>query len=108
MTPDRVYTALLCLYPKSFREEYGEEMRAAFSRFRHSTTKSPPAFWWFVAADVAQSAAIAQLDEWRSGSRQIALRLAASSAAGLALTAAAAHGTTWLYGYFYHPYLEGT
>jgi hypothetical protein len=65
------------------------------------------AFWSFVIADVARSAAAAQIDEWRRGPRQIALRLAASSAAGLAATAVAAHGTTWLYGYFYHPYLEG-
>jgi len=108
MTADRIYSALLVLYPRSFRHEYGADMRAAFSELRRSTAKTPLAFWSFVIADVTRSAAGAQIDEWRRGPRQIALRLAASSAAGLAATAAAAHGTMWLYGYFYHPYLEGT
>jgi hypothetical protein len=107
MTAERVYAALLRLYPKSFRDEYGAEVQAAFRQLQRSTGKSRVAFWSFVAADVARSAAIAQVDEWRRGPRQIALRLAASSAAGLTATAVAAHGTTWLYGYFYHPYLEG-
>jgi hypothetical protein len=108
MTAERVYAALLWLYPRSFRDEYGAEMHAAFRQYRRSTQKTSFAFWSFAIADVARSAAIAQIDEWRRGPRQIALRLAASSAAGLAATAIAAHGTTWLYGYFYHPYLEGT
>jgi hypothetical protein len=107
MTSDRLYAALLGLYPKSFRDEYGEEMRIAFSRLRDSSARSHVAFWSFVLADVARSAAIAQLDECRHGSRQIALRLAASSVAGLLTTTAAARGTSWLYGYVYHPYLEG-
>jgi hypothetical protein len=108
MTAERVYAAFLRLYPTSFKDEYGADMRAAFSQLRRSTSKTPLAFWSFVIADVARSAAIAQFEEWRRGPRQVALRIAASSAAGLAATAVAAHGTTWLYGYFYHPYLEGT
>jgi hypothetical protein len=108
MTPERVYAALLRLYPKSFRDEYGAEMLAAWRQLRGSAARTPPGFWSFVAADVARSAAAARLDDWRRGPRQTALRLAASSAAGLAATAIAAHGTAWLYGYFYHPYLEGT
>jgi hypothetical protein len=108
MTSDRFYAALLRLYPTSFRDEYGAEMQAAFHQLQHSTGRTRVAFWSFVAADVARSAAIAHIDDWRRGPRQIALRLAASSAAGLAATAIAAHGTSWLYGYFYHPYLEGT
>jgi hypothetical protein len=108
MTADDVYAAILRLYPSSFRDEYGAEMRAAFHQLQRSTGRTRLGFWTFVAADVARSAAIAQIDEWRRGPRQIALRLAASSAAGLAATAIAAHGTSWLYGYFYHPYLEGT
>jgi hypothetical protein len=107
MRSDRVYAAFLGLYPKSFRDEYGAEMRDAFSRLRDSSARTRAAFWLFVVADAARSAAIAQLDECRRGPRQIALRLAASSAAGLLATTVAARGTSWLYGYFYHPYLEG-
>ena len=107
MTTERVYAALLRLYPKSFRDEYGVEMLAALRQLRGSTTRTPFAFWSFVVADVARSAAVARLDDWRRGPRQIPLRLFASSAAGLTATVVAAHGTSWLYGYFYHPYLEG-
>jgi hypothetical protein len=107
MTSDRVYAALLRLYPRSLREEYGAEMRTAFDHLRRTTGQSPVGFWLFVAVDVARSATTAQLDECRRGQRRVALQLAVSGAAGLSATVAAAHGTNWLYGYFYHPYLEG-
>jgi hypothetical protein len=107
MTSGRVYTALLRLYPRSLRDEYGAEMTAAFAQLRRTTNQSSIAFWLFVAVDVARSATMAQIDECRRGSRRVALRLAVSSLAGLSATVAAAHGTNWLYGYFYHPYLEG-
>jgi len=108
MTSERIYAALLCLYPRSLRHEYGREMVAAFRQLQRRSTRPPLAFWSFVLADVARSSVLAQLDEWRHGPRQIAIRLAASSAAGLAVTVMSAHGTTWLYRYFYHPYFEGT
>jgi hypothetical protein len=107
MTSGRVYAALLRLYPRSLREEYGAEMTAAFDQLRRTTNQSSIAFWLFVAVDVARSATRAQLDECRRGPRRIALRLAVSSVAGLSATVVAAHGTNWLYGYLYHPYLEG-
>jgi hypothetical protein len=107
MTSDRVYAALLRFYPRSLREEYGADMRAAFGQLRRTTTQSRLAFWLFVAGDLALSATMAQLDECRRGRRRVALRLSVSSAAGLSATVAAAHCTNFLYGYFYHPYLEG-
>jgi hypothetical protein len=107
MTSSRVYAALVRLYPRSLREEYGAEMRAAFDELRRTRNQSSIAFWLFVAVDVARSATMAQLDECRRGRRRVAAGLAVSSLAGLSATVVAAHGTNWLYGYFYHPYLEG-
>ena len=36
MTADRIYSALLRLYPKPFREEYGSEMLSAFRDMRQA------------------------------------------------------------------------
>jgi hypothetical protein len=107
MTADRMYAALLWLYPESFREEYGREMLAAFQQIRTSTRRSAPAFWAFVAADLARSSLRAWLDCWRQPQQRIVLRFMLSSVIGFATTVAAAHVTTVTYRYFYHPYLEG-
>jgi hypothetical protein len=107
MTPDRIYAALLRLYPESFREEYGAEMVLAFTQLERSSRRTAPAFWTFVLLDVARSAATAWLDEWRRWPTRIAVRFMASSAIGMAATVAAARSTIWAYRYFYHPYFEG-
>ena len=56
---ERVFGALLRLYPSWFRREYGEEMRALF-RARHDRPRSFGGrirFWWDTVADAATSAA---------------------------------------------------
>jgi hypothetical protein len=107
MTGERIYAALLRLYPQSFREEYGADMAAAFRQLRHAHSGTPLAFWSFVLVDLARSATRSRLDEWRQGRHRIALRFMASSAIGMGATIAVAQGTVWTYRYFYHPYFEG-
>jgi len=99
MTAERVYTALLRLYPASFREEYGADMLSAFRELRAARQTEPVRFWMFIACDVVSSAARERLD----GSRWLATALF-----GLAVTVATAHVTTAVYRYFYHPYFEDT
>lgn len=99
MTAERIYTALLHLYPSSFREEYGSEMLSAFGELREKRGSSPLRFWSFIVADVFTSAVRLYLD----GTRWLATALF-----GLAATVATAHAATFTYRYFYHPYFEGT
>jgi len=102
MTADRLYAALLHLYPSEFRDEYGDEMLAAFRALRqtrHRSQGSPLRFWLFVASDVFTSAARLHLE---------GMRWLATALFGLAGTVATAHGVTFFFRYFYHPYFEGT
>ena len=98
MSAERIYTALLHLYPSEFREEYGDDMLAAFRELRRTRGGSPLRFWMFIAADVFASAARLHLD---------GIRWLATALFGLAATVATAHAVTSVYRYFYHPYLEG-
>src|ERR1051326_7150484 len=99
MTAGRLYAALLHLYSTEFREEYGDEMLAAFHDLRRARRRSPLRFWLFIVSDVVTSAARQHLD----GQRWLATALL-----GLAATVGTARGVTALYQYFYHPYFEGT
>ena len=99
---ERAYAALLYLYPSEFRDEYGDEMLATFRelrRTRRRSQESPFRFWLFVASDVFTSAARQHLD---------GMRWLATALFGLAATVATAHGVTFFYRYFYHPFFEGT
>jgi predicted permease len=60
----RVYNLLLHLYPASFRNEYGEEMRALFARKRRdvSGAASAIALWLGTIAEVAGNAALIHWD----------------------------------------------
>ena len=98
MTADRFYTALLRLYPKPFRDEYGDEMLAAFRDMRHARRSTPLLFWRFLVADTVCAAARERLE---------AMRWLATSVFGLLVTTATANAVTWTYRYFYHPYFEG-
>jgi len=98
MTADRLYAALLHLYPRPFREEYGDEMLAAFREMRRARRSSPLRFWRFVVADTVTAAGRERLD---------AMRWLASSVFGLLVTVATAQAVTFAYRYFYHPYFEG-
>src|SRR5438874_12259382 len=108
MTSERLYAAMLMLYPKAFRDEYGVAMRDAFHEMRASGRRPPLAFWRFVVMDLVGSAARAQVDECRRGSRRFTLSWLAACAVGLAVTVLFANIVHGIFGYFYHPYFEGT
>lgn len=60
----KFYNVLLLLYPKSFRQEYGDDMRAMF-RARLETADGALAFlgvWLSAIRDVAQNALLTHLD----------------------------------------------
>ena len=99
MTADRLYAALLHLYPASFRDEYGDEMLAAFREMHRRRTRTRLSFWMFVLVDTVRTAGAERLDT---------MRWLAASLFGLLVTVTAAHAVTWTYAYFYHPYFEGT
>lgn len=99
MTADRLYAALLRLFPKAFRDEYGGEMLAAFGEMRRARRAPALRFWTFIVADTARAAARERLE---------GMRWLATALVGLLATVATAHAVTWTYHYFYHPYLEGT
>src|SRR5437764_664148 len=98
MTAERTYAALLHLYPRAFREEYGGEMLAAFREMRQTQSSTPGRFWMFVIADTLRAVARERLD---------GLRWTAAGLFGLLATLAAADATTFTHQYFYHPYFEG-
>jgi hypothetical protein len=99
MIAERAYAALLHLYPRGFREEYGPEMLAAFREMRQARKSAWLRFWAFVATDTARAVALERLD---------GLRGTAVALFGLLVTVATAHTATYLFHYFYHPYFEGT
>ena len=94
-----MYAALLRLYPRAFREEYGGEMLAAFREMQRARTSTPARFWAFVAADTARAVARERID---------GVRWMAAALFGLLVTIASAHAATFTYQYFYHPYFERT
>lgn len=98
MTAEHVYRALLRLYPRGFREEYGGEMLAAFSEMRRTFDGGAAAFWILILTDTINAAGHERLH---------ALRWLATSACGLLATAIVGDFVAWTYRYFYHPYFEG-
>ena len=98
MNADRFYAALLHLYPRSFREEYGQEMLAAFRELHRRRARTPVSFWMFVVGDTLRTAGAERLNT---------MRWLASAVFGLLVTTASADAVTWAYRYFYHPYFEG-
>jgi hypothetical protein len=113
MMVERVYRGFLALYPKAFRREYGEAMIDTFRdlyqdrRARRFGRRSPLGFWLFLVADLSRSLVREQIAACRSGGRLEALRWLGVCAAGSIVTVCLANTTTWLFGYLYHPYLEG-
>jgi hypothetical protein len=102
MTAERVYAALLHLYPKPFRDEYGDAMVETFHEMRLGSHHSSFAFWRTVLVDTLGSAAREHFDK-----HGFAISWTATCAFGLISTIAAAHAVAWAFSYFYHPYLEG-
>ena len=82
----RLYSALLHLYPASFRAEYGGEMRAILgARLRQTTGFSRIRLWIESIADVVANAAVVHWDILRQDLRYTARTLTRSP--GFALTA---------------------
>jgi len=107
MTPERVYSALLRLYPSSFRREYGDGLRETFRQLVQERRGSRAAFWLFIVSDVGRSALSLRIDVWRSGAGRFALEWAGACACGAVVTALLANALTSGFAYLYHPYLEG-
>lgn len=98
MNAEQIYAALLRLYPRRFRDEYGDDMLAAFRELRQRRGNGPLAFWLFVVRDTVGAAGRERLD---------AFRWFGTAACGLLVTTAIGDAIAWAYRYFYHPYFEG-
>jgi hypothetical protein len=107
MTPERVYAALLALYPRAFRDTYGEDMIEAFHELRRTSGLPAVSFWRFAIADLVASACHEQLDACRFGLRRFVLEWLAVCAFGIMGTGLIASLVGWTFAYLYHPYLEG-
>lgn len=97
MSAERLYAALLYLYPREFRDEFGEEMLDLFRELRHAQRLTPVRFWTFILGDTVTAVARERLE----GARWLATALF-----GLLVTVLTAHAVTFTYRYFYHPYFE--
>jgi hypothetical protein len=107
MMHERVYAALMVLYPRAFRDRYGEDVLDAF-RELHRTSRLPAAsFWRFAIADLMRSICREQLDACRSGLRCFVLGWLAVCALGILGASLVASLVSWTFAYLYHPYLEG-
>jgi hypothetical protein len=107
MTPERVYSMLLRLYPLSFQREYGSGLRETFQQMSQERRGSRAAFWLFVVSDLGRSAWSLRLDAWRSGVGRFTLEWAGACACGAVVTGLLANALTDAFAYLYHPYLEG-
>jgi hypothetical protein len=107
MMPERVYAVLLTLYPRAFRETYGEDMLETFCELHRTSRLTAVGFWRFAIADLVRSAYHEQLDACRSGLRRFVLRWLVVCALGIMGTGLVASLVSWTFAYLYHPYLEG-
>ena len=107
MNADRAYAALLRLYPKAFRRQYGAAMTETFRDLYRHASQTGPRFWWFVVCDACTAAFVQHVDLWASDDRRIASRWLLACAGGAALCDAVGNALMWSYGYLYHPFLEG-
>jgi hypothetical protein len=107
ITSERLYSVLLTLYPRSFRQEYGRAMTEAFLDLRGSHGRRRVAFWLFILADVCRSATYEQFRACGTGVRRFVMRWLVTCTLGIIGTGLVANTITWGFSYFYHPYLEG-
>ena len=107
MTPERLYAALLWLYPSAFRHEFGDALLDAFRELHRRGERRHVRFWFAVLSDLARSACREWIDSCRSTRGQFALRWVFACASGAIATGAVGSALSWSFTYFYHPYLEG-
>jgi predicted permease len=84
-----VYSLLLHLYPRSFRHEYGEEMRALVARRRRDVGgfPAPVLFWARLVAETATDAAAVHLDLLRQDLRHASRSLGRARGFSMAVIA---------------------
>ena len=108
MTAERMYAALLALYPEPFRREYGDAMVEAFRDLSRAHARRRLTLWRFVLSDLCRSVGRAHLDACRSGGRRFVLQWVGTCALGIVATAVVANALAWCFSYLYHPYLDGS
>jgi hypothetical protein len=108
MTAERVYAALLTLYPEPFRREYGGAMIEAFRDLSRAHPRRRLRLWRFVLGDACRSVGRAHLDACRSGVRRIVLQWVGACTLGIVATAVVGNVLVWCFSYLYHPYLDGS
>jgi hypothetical protein len=107
MTPERVYAALIRLYPQEFREEFGDRLLDAFRELHRRKGHRPVRFWFALLSDLVHSIGREWLDNSRSAKGQFALRWILACASGAVVIGAMGSALSWTFAYFYHPFLEG-
>lgn len=108
MNAERRYRLLLRLYPRRFREQYGDAMTDTFIDCHRHARSRGLSFWLFVASDTVHAAAVQHFNVWASDDRRVSARWLAACTAGTVLCYVAGGASTWAFRYLYHPYLEGT
>lgn len=107
MKPERVYASVLWLYPTGFRQEYGDTMMETFRELHRHTDLTPLRFWLLVLAGECRTACRERLNDWRSGTRILALQWVLACTLGAVVTGILGSALTASFKYLYHPYLEG-
>jgi hypothetical protein len=88
MTADQFYRACLVVFPREFRQQYGDAMVEAFREFHSAIPRRGLGFWLFVGADTCRSACIEQISAWTSRPRRLALQWIGGCALGAAASGA--------------------
>ena len=107
MNVRRIYRLLLLMYPKPFRQQYGEAMTDTFIDVHQHRQRTRLRFWSFVIADTLRAAAVQHLDVWTSEDSRIAVRWLLACVVGTVLCNVAGGALLWAFRYLYHPFLEG-
>ena len=107
MNAGRLYRILLLIYPKSFRQRYGDEMTDTVVDLHHHAKRTGLRFWFFVVSDTVRAAAVQHLQVWASEDSRVAARWLLACVAGTVLCNVVGGALMWAFQYFYHPFLEG-